>query len=134
MNTTTSASRTASICAVLLAFGASSGAASAANANFQGLCGFNPSGTYTCSFDGLRPAANPSSCPGSFIWKYSWDFGDGSGAFTGSRLVTHTYAAGLSPTVTLTVICANGDTPQRVRFVCPYFGVPGCINVNGTWN
>src|SRR3954453_16236636 len=61
------------VCATaLLAFSA---AAQAATANFQGSC--STVGTsVTCTFDELRPSGSPSSCPGSYIYFSSWNFGD----------------------------------------------------------
>lgn len=114
----------------LLLFGA--GSSWAATANFQGNCPVS-GGTASCQFDAQRGGG--SSCPGSFIWKYSWDFGDGSTALTGSSLISHSYPApgAGSYTVTLTVLCWDGNAPTKVRNVCLSFSVPGCINANGGW-
>lgn len=119
---------------LVLGFAAS---AEAATANFQGNCSWNKAMTqFTCSFDALRPAASPSSCPGSFIWKYSWDYGDGtSSGLTGSSVVNHTYSSSVvNPTVTLTVLCWDGNSPTKARVINHPFGVPGGIDINGTWN
>lgn len=118
--------------------GAQSGAArshAAATANFQGNCSWNATDTqHTCSFDAKRPASAPSACPGSFIWKYLWDFDDGSTALTGNSVVSHPYAGWSEPLVSLTVLWWNGENPIKVRHVCAHFGTPGCIQVDGTWN
>lgn len=76
-----------------------------------------------------------SSCstptPGSFIWKYSWNFGDGSGLLTGNTVTDHTFPFTNSCyKVTLDVIDINGKddaSSQNVSFcsvspcnpVCP---------------
>jgi|CXWL01.1.fsa_nt_gi hypothetical protein len=123
-------------CTAVVAFGAAAGA-EAATANFQGNCSWNGGMTqFTCSFDALRPAGSPSSCPGSFIWKYSWDYGDGtSSGLTGNSTVSHTYPSSVvNPTVTLTVLCWDGNSPTKARVINHPFGVPGGININGTWN
>jgi hypothetical protein len=76
-----------------------------------------------------------SSCstptPGSFIWFRSWDFGDGTGSFTGGTLTDHTFPFTNSCyKVQLTVWDANGQSDtsfQNVQFctvgpcivVCP---------------
>ena len=114
-----------------LLFGAAP--SSAATADFQGNC-VNGSPYATCDFDAQRGSG--SSCPGSFIWKYSWDFGDGTGAFTGSSTVTHQFAAPGAGAyqVTLNVICWDGNMANRTRWVCLSFGFPGCILVNNGWN
>jgi PKD domain len=111
-------------------------AAAAATANFQGDCSYSGS-NLVCSFDALRPTTAPSSCPNSFIWKYSWDYGDGSSSgLTGTNPVSHTYTAPLAGayTVTLTVICWDGNMPNITRPVCISFGVPGCIAVGAGYN
>lgn len=109
-------------------------ARAAATADFQGLCNWNASFTrYTCSFDARRPASTPSACPGSFIWKYSWDFDDGSTLLTGNPLVNHAFPDRSDRFVSLRVICGNGQTADRLRHVCSTFGTPGCIQIDGTW-
>src|SRR6185295_10764301 len=107
--------------------------ASAATANFQGNCTHSGS-IVSCTFDGLRPSSNPSSCPGSFIWKYSWDFNDGSTALTGNNQITHDYDDSTDYFPKLTVICWDGNTPNKTRHVCIHFGSPGCIQVGVGWN
>ncbi|MFZ5636945.1 MAG: hypothetical protein ACOY82_10235 [Pseudomonadota bacterium] len=110
-------------------------ARAAASANFQGLCNWNAGFTqYSCTFDAARPASSPSACPGSYIWKYFWDFDDGSTAFTGSPVVGHTFPDRTDRVVSLRVICWNGDIADRLRHVCSTVGTPGCLKVNGTWN
>ena len=102
----------------------------AQTASFVGNCPTS-GGTANCQFD-----ASASSCPASFVSKYSWNFGDGSGAFTGNPVVSHSYpypgAGGY--TVQLLVVCWDGATPTQSRFVCFSFGVPGCIKPNVGWN
>lgn len=54
--------------------------------------------TKVCSFD-----ASCSTWTGN-LWRFRWDFGDGSGyTFTGSPTITHSYTSPY-PTVQLTVI------------------------------
>lgn len=120
---------------VVMVFG-SSPAEAAATANFQGKCNWNATFTqFTCTFDAQRPAASPSACPGSYIWKYSWEFDDGTySGLTGNSTYTRSFPGSADPLVTLYVWCGNGEAPTRVRLVCVHFGVPGCIQVNGTWN
>ena len=106
----------------------------AATANFQGQCNWNASHTqYTCTFDTTKPPASPSSCPGSFIWKYQWDFDDGSTLLTGNTLVSHTFVDGPERVVSEKVICWSGETATRARHVCNRVGTPGCIQINGLW-
>ncbi|HET9228524.1 MAG TPA: PKD domain-containing protein [Thermoanaerobaculia bacterium] len=117
---------------LVLLLGAAS--ASAQTANFQGNCPVSGS-TVNCQFDAQRGGG--SSCPASFIWKYSWDYGDGTGSgLTGSSVVNHSYPAPGAGAyqVTLTVICWDGAMPTRTRWMCISFGVPGCILVNNGWN
>jgi hypothetical protein len=121
------------IAAIMLAH--SPDAHAAANANFQGLCTWNATMTqFSCNFDARRPASSPSSCPGSFIWKYQWDFDDGSSLLTGNPVVSHAFPNNQDRFVSLNVICWSGETATRLRHVCTQFGTLGCIKVNGTWN
>jgi hypothetical protein len=93
-------------CGLALALGFAAPAHAAAAANVQGLCTWNAARTqYTCNFDANRPAGSPSSCPASCIWKYQWDFDDGSSLPTGNPVVSHLYADGLERVPTLNVIC-----------------------------
>lgn len=64
----------------------------------------------SCSFDG-----SGSSDSGGSISEYSWDFGDGATA-TG-QVVNHSYAAGGSYTVTLTVTDNEGATGEDSQSV-----------------
>jgi PKD repeat protein len=69
----------------------------------------------SCSFDG-----SGSTAPGSTITSYSWDFGDGhtdTGATT-----SHTYAAGGTYTVKLTVKNALGGSASTSQQVAPSQG------------
>lgn len=117
-----------------LALGMSTDARAAATANFQGVCVWNTVHTqYVCNFDATRPTSSPSSCSGSFIWKYQWDFDDGSALLTGNPLAPHTFLDGPERVVTLTVICWNGEIAIRSRHVCNRVGTPGCIKIDGRW-
>ena len=120
---------------IALALGAVAEVQAAATANFEGLCQWNAGFTqYACSFDARRPASSPSACPGSYVWKYFWDFDDGSTLFTGSPLVSHTFPDRADRVVGLRVICWNGEIADRLRHVCSTIGTPGCLQVNGGWN
>lgn len=103
-------------------------------ANFQGNC-TSGGGSLSCQFDAQRGGG--SSCPGSFIWKYSWEYGDGTySGLTGSSTVSHTYSAPLAAAyqVDLTVYCWDGSSATKTRSVCISIGVPGCIFINNGWN
>lgn len=109
--------------------------AHAATAAFQGNCSYSGSNV-NCSFDSARPASNPTSCPGSYVYIYCWDFGDGNTLCpTSQSAPSHTYTAPLSSiyTVKLTVTCGDGTIVSDTNNVCISIGVPGCILVNGTW-
>jgi hypothetical protein len=64
--------------------------------------------TGVCSFNsGCSQIASPG-----YLWRYSWDFGDGNTALTGSSTTSNTYATGSGcyyPKVKLTVIPFNTD-------------------------
>lgn len=111
------------------------GGAQAATAAFQGNCVYNGSNA-DCTFDSTRPASNPTSCPGSYVYFYCWDFGDGTTQCpSGSSVVTHTYtaplASGYAPKLTIT--CADGNQASDTNAVCVSVGIPGCIYINGVW-
>jgi len=109
-------------------------AAMAATANFQGNC-THSGNTVSCTFDAQRPASDPSSCPDSFIWKYSWDFGDGSSSgLTGSNQVQHDYDDSTDYFPKLYVYCWDGATPTKTRHLCIHFGTLGCIQAGVGWN
>jgi hypothetical protein len=82
----------------------------------------------------IDPRPNPTRCPGSFVWKYQWDFDDGSTLLTGNPVVSHTFPNAQDRFVSLTSICWSGETATRLRHVCTQFGTLGCLKVNGTWN
>jgi hypothetical protein len=89
-----------------------------------------------CTFDSARPASNPTACPGSYVYIYCWNFGDGTTQCpSGSSSVTHTYTAPLSSiyTPSLTITCADGNQASDSNGVCVSAGFPGCIFINGTW-
>jgi hypothetical protein len=72
---------------------------------------------WTCDSSNNGSCTFNSSCTqltqGS-LWRYSWDFGDGTGGLTGSAVIGHNYgAAGTPPcnaTVQLTVIPFSADS------------------------
>lgn len=105
-----------------------------ATASFKGKCNWNPTFTeFTCTFDAQRPPGS-SACPGSYIWKYRWDFDDGtSSGLTGNSTYTRSFPGSTDPFVTLTVLCMSGEFPSQSRLVCVHAGVPGCIRVDGNW-
>ncbi len=80
--------------AFALALGLGAARAEAATACYTWDC--NDS-TRVCTFD-----ASCSTWTGS-LWRFNWNFGDGTSTLTGSATVTHTYSVAY-PTVTLTVI------------------------------
>ncbi len=107
--------------------------AQAATADFLGNC---TSGTSIgCQFDAQQGSG--TSCPGSFIWKYSWVYGDGSSSgLTGNSLVSHTYTSPFAAAyqVDLTIFCWDGNQASKTRFVCVSAGFPGCIFLDSGWN
>jgi PKD repeat protein len=74
----------------------------------------------SCSFDGRG-----STAPGSSIAGYSWTFGDGSSGSTATP--SHSYAAGGSYAVTLTVTNAQGLTGSITHQVSVSSGTPAAI-------
>ena len=69
-----------------------------------------------------------STVPSGTITNYSWDFGDGSGDFTNSSYVTHTYSQQITKqpyNVTLTVAGSGGCSTYLTQQVI----VPGGLNV-----
>jgi hypothetical protein len=97
-----------------------------ASASFQGSCNT----TRTCTFDAGRPSPG-STCSPSTIAEYAWNFGDfPSGTyFTAFPTISHTFSAGDSFTVTLTVYCSDGSKPTASHPVC----LSGCITAGGGW-
>jgi hypothetical protein len=66
------------------------------------------SSTGACSFNS---SCSQIASPGT-LWRYSWDFGDGNSALTGSSTTNNTYSSSSGcyyPTVELTVIPFNTD-------------------------
>jgi opacity protein-like surface antigen len=111
------------------------GGAQAATAAFQGNCVYSGSNA-SCTFDSARPASNPTSCPGSYVYFYCWDFGDGTTQCpSGSSSVTHTYTAPLAAGYTpkLTITCADGNQASDTNSICVSVGIPGCIYIDGVW-
>lgn len=89
---------------MFLWFGA--GRAEAANiACFDWSC--NEFNTGACTFN-----ASCTELTQGQLWRYSWDFGDGTGGLTGNPVINHNYgAAGLCWTnVRLTVIPFSADS------------------------
>lgn len=114
-------------------------AVGAQTANFQGNCSWDAGHTnFSCVFDSRRPSANPSACPGSFMWKIRWDFHDGTSTGLVSPTlywISRSYSSGVvNPSITLTVFCWSGASPTMKRYVNHPFGIPGGININGAWN
>ena len=83
-------------------------AAQAAEACFEWDCTHEGE---VCTFD--------ASCtsPSTGIWKYSWNFGDGTGEFTGYPATSHTYPGNgyFYPTVKLKVIYLYGSAEADVE-------------------
>jgi PKD repeat protein len=86
---------------------------------------FTPSCTaLSCTFD-----ASASTAPGATITDYAWDFGDGSTG-SGSAVVAHTYVAGGTYPVQLTITDSTGDhtTVQQSVSVAPAATSIGFVN------
>lgn len=61
--------------------------------------------TLTCTFD-----AGCTTWTNGQLWRYSWDFGDGSGTtLTGNDEIQHDYSSGCWKMVELTVIPFSAD-------------------------
>ena len=85
----------------------------------------DPSAPMSRRFD----ASCSTPTPGSFIWKYRWDFGDGSNLLTGSTITDHVFPFTNSCyKVQLTVLDINGkeDTTSRNEVFC---AVGPCVPV-----
>lgn len=124
---------------LLLALGLWPSWAHACTADFGGNCSWvGGSANANCVFDaGRTNPINPvgTSCPGSFVTSYTWDFGDGNGG-TGS-FVSHAYVSPASlaaVSVTLDIRCNDGCTASATRNVCFTIGAGGCIQMNKSWN
>lgn len=119
---------------------AGEGVASAANANFQGLCTGGGTSSTSCEFSPNKaPAGQPfTGCNGAGVSYYYWTFGDNNSYLTyptvDSGRAYHTYPPGaLSVTVQLEVGCNNGVfvTNSHCLNSTP---TTGCIIVNGGWS
>lgn len=74
--------------------------------------------THICDFD-----ASCSTFGGGQIWRYRWDFGDGSGlTFTGSPNISHSYSVAY-PEVTLTLIMLSGTDDDETCEIVVYNAV-----------
>lgn len=121
--------------ALAVASGLPTPAAAGARADFRAQCSWSAGhDRFSCDFDARLPAASASACPGSYIWKYFWDFDDGATLLTGSPTASHAFPNGQDRLVNLRLICAGGDIVDRLRHVCTTVGTPGCLQVNGGWN
>jgi hypothetical protein len=125
---------------LLLSLGSWPSLAHACTADFGGNCSWaGGSANANCVFDaGRMSPINPvgTSCPGSSVASYSWDYGDGSSPGTGS-FVSHAYVGPASwgaVTVQLTVTCADSCIAVIQRNVCFTIGGGGCIEMNKGWN
>ena len=90
--------------AVFAAFlGIASAPAAHAGACFDWSC--DGSGSRACTFDASCSTLSP------YVWKYNFDFGDGTGTgLTGTAVWNHTYSSGYSSTVSLTVTSFSGSS------------------------
>lgn len=71
-------------------------------------CEDSAQGQGDCTFD-----ASCSEITDGQIWKYSWDFGDGSGTLTGNPVTFHHYDTENYATVRLKVaLWGDGESPQ----------------------
>jgi hypothetical protein len=124
-------------CLFLLAAVAAQPAAATATANFQANC---DSGIPTdCIFDPSRTPSGQTatSCPGSSIKKYFWDFGDGtnSGFITPPPTQTsHTYSTSYADIdICLTVFCNDNTSATTCHCFSNTFGIGGCIRPGASW-
>lgn len=121
----------------ILGLVAMAGSASAATANFQANCA---SGIPTvCTFDASRTPTGQTatSCPGSSVKKYFWDFGDSAFAWVAgtppSTTANHTYSGAIQTDVCLTVFCNNNTSATTCHCFANNIGVNGCIRPGAGW-
>lgn len=120
----------------LLAFIAVTGPAMAATANFQANCA---QGIPTdCIFDPNRVPSfggTATSCPGSSVRRYFWDFGDGGSTFATPppHTIAYTYTTGVQTEVCLTVFCNDNTSATTCHCMSNQIGFNGCIRNIGTW-
>lgn len=105
------------------AFMAFAGAAQANDACYTWDCGTN---SPTCTFD-----ASCSTVTAGTLWKYAWDFGDGTTLLTGSPNVSHTYSMAY-PTVKLTLVFWNDPTVSETCWVVAWNAVSPQLPLSGT--
>jgi PKD repeat protein len=124
------------LCCLFILAVAMASPAAAATANFQANC---DSGIPTdCVFDPTRTPSGQTgtSCPGSTVKKYFWDFGDGNSEFVTPppTQASHTYtAAEADIDVCLTVFCNNNTSATTCHCFSNQFGVNGCIRPGAGW-
>lgn len=122
-------------CLVLLA--ALAAPAMAATANFQGNCDASQF-PHDCVFDPQRAPAGQSgtSCPGSSIKRYFWDFGDGTSTFKTPppHQVGHTYSSFLTTQVCLTVFCNDNTSATTCHCFSNVVGLGNCILPGLGWS
>lgn len=97
--------RTLYVICLLAALIPTESAEAANHACFDWSC--NDSGSRVCTFN----AGCTQLTQGGPLWRYSWEWGDGTGALTGNNLIVHTYSPyGCSyPLVRLMVIPYSAD-------------------------
>jgi hypothetical protein len=118
----------------LLGFSVLAAPATAATANFQGICDGFP---MDCIFDPQRTPSGQTgtACPGSSIKRYFWDFGDGSSTFKTPppHQTGHTYSGSILTDVCLTVFCNDNTNATTCHCVSNTVGLPYCILVGAGW-
>jgi hypothetical protein len=82
--------------------------------------------THVCNFN-----ASCSSWSGS-LWRFSWDFGDGSSALTGSAATSHTYGNTPYPDVKLTVIPLSDNPADRTCGIVVFNNVGPALPAYGS--
>jgi hypothetical protein len=109
---------------LLLAFLGFAGAAEANTACFDWEC--NPD-THFCTFN-----ASCSTITQGSVWRYRWDFGDGSSiVLTSGTTTSHTYGQVPNPDVSLTLLMFSGPEDEELceirvwEQVGPFIGTSG---------
>jgi hypothetical protein len=129
--------RSAFLLLCILGLVAMAGSASAATANFQANCA---SGIPTaCTFDASRTPTGQTatSCPGSSVWKYFWDFGYNATSFAWvtppPHTTSYTYPGASQADVCLTVFCNDGTSATKCHCFANNIGINGCIRPGAGW-